>query len=576
MAKMLTDKAVEKLKTDPTKRREIPDAGKPGLYLIVQPSGRKSWAVRYRHRGKTAKLTLDGFPSLATARKLAQAALDVIAEGGDPATQKRVAKADASDERFLVKTVIADFVDQYHRRKKQNRHAGWVEALFRKNVVPQWGDRHVATITRNDVEDLIGAIDESGKRVLANRVLTALRTFFTWCVKQRSIPVTVSPCASVDALYEEVPRERVLTDDEVRWLWQACAERGQPFAHVFKLLLLTGQRRSEVAGMTEGEIDGTDWVIPAARVKNKQDHIVPLSDAARDILADVKRVRGKAGLVFTTTGVKTVSGWSAVAAAVAKRMLELGRAETGDDAFEIERWTPHDLRRTAASGMARLRIRPHVIEAVLNHRSGVIRGIAAIYNRYDYHEEKQAALQAWANRVTEIVTGKEAPGNVVQIYCEGIMTDRAGDQKLGKRLTLKELDAMALEERKAAFSERWKARRHRRPQDDAKFARFLTHGGYAADLNEFVARRHRGGRPTTPVSIDAKRAACMEMFQQILLEEFGHTIPMTKCISFLRKGEPDPFSGTIFSGIRTDATIAKSISKGRKLLDWPPLRLRKN
>lgn len=417
MAKVLTDKGVEKLKADLTKRREVPDAGKPGLYLVIQPSGRKSWAVRYRHRGAPKKLTLDGFPSLATARKLAQAALDVVAEGGDPATKKRVARAEAGNERFIVKTVLPEFVDQYHRRKKQNRYADWVERLLENNVTPKWGDRHVATITRNDVEDLIEAIDQSGKRVLANRVLTALRTFFGWCVKQRSIPLAVSPCDGVDSLHEEVSRERVLSDDEVRWFWQASDEHGQPFGPMFKMLLLTGQRRSEVAGMTEREIDGADWIIPGSRTKNKQDNVVPLSDTARDVLAGVKRMKSKSGFIFTTTGETYATGWSRATEAVAKRMLELARGETGDKAFEIERWTLHDLRRTAASGMAKLRVRPHVIEAVLNHRSGVIRGIAAIYNRYDYAEEKAVALGAWADRVDEIISGEAAPapGNVVRL-----------------------------------------------------------------------------------------------------------------------------------------------------------------
>lgn len=415
MAKVLTDKAVEKLKPDPTRRREIPDAGKPGLYLIIQTSGAKSWGVRFRHQGKSKKLTLDGFPSLAIARKRAQAALDVVAEGGDPAMQKRVAKADAGDDRFMVKTVIIEFVDQYHRRKKQNRYADWVAALLSNNVTPKWGNRHVATITRSDVEDLIEAIDQSGKRVLANRVLTALRTLFAWCVKQRNIPITASPCSGIDSLYEEQSRERVLGDDEVRWFWTACDEQGQPFGPMFQMLLLTGQRRSEVAGMTESEIDGSDWIIPGSRTKNKQDNVVPLSGAAHNILAQVKRVKGRAGYVFTTTGETYATGWSRATEAVASRMLELAREEAGDKAFEIERWTLHDLRRTAASGMAKLRIRPHVIEAVLNHRSGVIRGIAAIYNRYDYHEEKQAALQAWADRVNEITMGKEAPNNIVRL-----------------------------------------------------------------------------------------------------------------------------------------------------------------
>lgn len=411
MAKVLTDAAVAKMKPDPARRLEVSDARQPGLYLVIQPSGRKSWAVRYRYRGKPAKLTLDGFPSLGTARKLAQDAIDLLAKGGNPAEEKKAAKALAADDSLLFKNVVADFVDRYHRRDKQNRYADWVETLFRNHVTPTWGEKHIAEITPADVEKLIDKIDSEGKRVMANRVFTALRTFFAWCVKRNSIPISVSPCDGIERTYQEVARERVLTEDEIRWFWKACDEHGQPFGHMFKVLLLTGQRRSEVAGIVDKEIAGRDWTIPGTRTKNKQEHVVPLSDAVRAVLGDVKRIESKAGYVFTTTGETFATGWSRATAVIARRMIELAREETGDDEYEIERWTLHDLRRTCASGMAELRIQPHVIEAVLNHKSGVIRGIAAIYNRYNYYDEKRAALDAWAQKIEE-VTGDGQPDEV--------------------------------------------------------------------------------------------------------------------------------------------------------------------
>jgi integrase len=414
MSKVLTDAAVKNLKADPDKRREIPDARQKGLHLVIQPSGRKSWAVRYRYRGKPKKLTLDGFPSLDVARRLAQDAIDVLAKGGDPAEAKKEAKAKESDESLLFKNVVADFIEKYHRHDKKNRYADWVETLFKNHVTPTWGEKHIAEINAGDVEKLIEKIDGDGKHVLANRVFTALKTFFGWCVKRRSIPIAVSPCDGLERTYEEMARERVMTDDEIRWFWKAATEHGQPFGHMFKILLLSGQRRTEVAGMSNKEMDGTDWTIPGARTKNAQDHIVPISIAVRDVLDDVKRIQGRAGFIFTTTGETFATGWSRATKAIAKRMVELAREETGDPAFEIERWTLHDLRRTCASGMAKLRIRPHVIEAVLNHKSGVIRGIAAIYNRYDYFEEKQSALDAWGNYVTSLVEGKP-DSNVVPL-----------------------------------------------------------------------------------------------------------------------------------------------------------------
>ncbi|RWF71885.1 MAG: site-specific integrase [Mesorhizobium sp.] len=428
MAKALTGAALAKLKADPSKRLEIPDAILPGLFLIIQPTGRKAWALRYRHKGKPRKLTLGSFlagadekkagDELKKVRREAGDILESIRAGADPAAEKqetrKATKAEAEDESLLFKNVAADFVDKYHRHKKKNRYADWVETLFANHVTPKWGDKHISDITDTDVRQLINKIDAAGKHVMANRVFTALSTFFDWCAKPKNgIPVAASPMEGMEKSYDETPRDRVLTDDEIRWFWQAATKHGQPFGHMFKVLLLTGQRRTEVAAMTTKEIDGSDWIIPGSRTKNGRDNVVPISTAVQDVLDDVKTISTKAGYVFTTTGETYATGWSRATKAIAKSMLEIARKETNDPEFKIEHWTLHDLRRTAASGMARRRIRPHVIEAVLNHSSGIIRGIAAIYNRYDYYEEKQAALDAWGRYVYELVTGKKVADNVI-------------------------------------------------------------------------------------------------------------------------------------------------------------------
>ncbi|RWA76660.1 MAG: site-specific integrase [Mesorhizobium sp.] len=423
MAKALTGAALTKLKADPNKRLEIPDAVLPGLFLIIQPTGRKAWALRYRHKGKPRKLTLGNYlagadekkagEELKKVRREAGDILESVRAGADPAAEKqetrKAAKAEAEDQSLLFKNVAADFIDKYHRHKKKNRYADWVETLFANHVTPKWGEKHISEITDTDVRHLINKIDAAGKHVMANRVFTALSTFFDWCAKPKNgIPVTSSPMDGMEKSYDETPRERVLTDDEIRWFWKAATKHGQPFGHMFKVLLLTGQRRTEAAAMTTKEIDGADWVIPGSRTKNGRDNVVPISTAVQDVLDDVKRLKTKAGYIFSTTGETYATGWSRATKAIAKSMLEMAREETKDPEFSIDHWTLHDLRRTAASGMARLRIRPHVIEAVLNHSSGIIRGIAAIYNRYDYYEEKQAALDAWGRYVDELVTGKPA------------------------------------------------------------------------------------------------------------------------------------------------------------------------
>ncbi|WP_167509930.1 MULTISPECIES: site-specific integrase [unclassified Mesorhizobium] len=427
MAKALTSATLTKLK--PTKknkegevvRQEIPDGILPGLYFVIQPTGGKSWAVRYRHNGKPKKLALGNYlagldekkagEELKKVRREAGDILESIRAGADPAAEKResrkAAKAEAEDQSLLFKNVAADFIEKYHRHKKKNRYADWVETLFENHVTPKWGDKHISEITDVDVRQLVNKIDAAGKHVMANRVFTALSTFFDWCAKPKNgIPVTASPMEGMEKPYDETPRDRVLTDDEIRWFWKAATKHGQPFGHMFKVLLLTGQRRTEVAAMTTKEIDGSDWTIPGARTKNGRDNVVPISTTVQDVLDDMKAIRGKAGYVFTTTGKTYATGWSRATKAIVKSMLEIARKETGDPEHEIDHWTLHDLRRTAASGMARLRIRPHVIEAVLNHSSGIIRGIAAIYNRYDYYEEKQAALEAWGKFVIALVENR--------------------------------------------------------------------------------------------------------------------------------------------------------------------------
>ena len=204
-------------------------------------------------------------------------------------------------------------------------------------------------------------------------------------------------------------RDRVLSEAEIKWLWQACDTLGKPFASLLKLLTLTGCRRGEVAGMMRGELseDGAIWTVPGARRKNGRQHMVYLPPLAREIIAAVPRVEGKAGYLFTTTGKSPVSGWSKIKRRLDTAMLALARAERGADAA-VREWRLHDLRRTCATGMAELGIPPHIIEVALNHVSGHKAGVAGIYNRAEHSAERKAALELWAAHVEALVTGRSA------------------------------------------------------------------------------------------------------------------------------------------------------------------------
>ena len=410
-AKVLTVQSVERHKPKPERRLEIPDAALPGFYLIVQPSGAKSWAVRYRIAGKPRKYTIGRYPlfDLLAARTRAREALQLVALGQDPILVKRstaeAAKVAAEDR---VERVVTLYVD---RHLKPNGKPGYVETqegLLRNHVVPRWGQRRIGDVTKREVVALIDGLTDAGMTTGANRVFAATRALFNFALRREIIATT--PFLGLKPPLTETSRERVLTDAEVRLLWQAADVVGFPFGPAAKLLLLTAQRRDEVIRMVRSEVDGDLWTLPAGRTKNSLEHLVPLSAAAGAILNAVPRIAGSAGYVFTRTGESPVSDYTGGKARLDKAMLTLARedaAAAGRDpaAVELKPWRFHDLRRTASTGMARLGQPIHVTEAVLNHRSGTLGGLAGIYNRYQYLDEKRAALEAWAKHVEAIVGG---------------------------------------------------------------------------------------------------------------------------------------------------------------------------
>jgi integrase len=400
MARALTTKAVENLKPDPGKRIEVPDPALAGLYLIVQPSAAKSWALRYRFDGKPAKLTLGRWPSLgvAEARAAATASLEILDHGRNPAGEKK-AKAAAFDQsdRDKLAAVIELFLK---RHASHNRRGNDVAAMFRREIMAKWGSRDIQSISKRDVIEVLDAIVDRGSPVTANRLRAYLNTLFNWA-KGRDI-IQANPLDGIKPPAPEKARDRVLTPYEIRLFWQATAGMEYPFRPLYRVLVLTGQRLREVAEMTWQEVDGDTWTLPGSRSKNGDEHVVPLSPEVVAILEALPRI-GR--FIFTTTGKSPVSGFTRAKERVDRLMIETAnRTLTASaDPVAIPPFTIHDLRRTAATGMAGLRFPPHVVEAVLNHRSGTRRGVAGVYNRFNYAEEKRAAIEAWAMFVVETV-----------------------------------------------------------------------------------------------------------------------------------------------------------------------------
>jgi integrase len=391
----LTIRSVEAMKPRPV-RQEIPDSFLPGLYLIQQPSGAKGWAVRYRHQGVPRKLTLGSYPALGLkdARELGAKALRAVAEGRDPGREKILARAAKADS---VDRIVEDFLERHVRRSNRPRTAQETERLLRQHVLPRWRGRMVHEITRRDVLDILDRVVDGGAPIAANRVFAAIRKFFNWCAARDII--AASPCAGVKPPTAERARDRVLSDEELRLVWRAADKLGGTFSPLVKMLALTGQRRDEVARMRweELDLDARLWTLPPARTKNNQPHEVPLSKAALAVLQNVPRIASSPFVLTTNGGASPASGYS-------KNKRRLDALLPAD----MPPWRLHDLRRSCASGLARLGINLPVIEKVLNHSSGSFAGIVGVYQKHSFADEKRAALEAWGSFVTAVVEGKPA------------------------------------------------------------------------------------------------------------------------------------------------------------------------
>jgi integrase len=401
VTKTLTTKSVENIKPGST-RREIPDGGCHNLYLIIQPSGRKSWAARYRFKQEPVKLTLGSWPalSLQAARKAATDALHELAQGRDPAAQKFEARAGA--EALAADTVekwAAQFIELHARRKTRALTLAQYESVLRRLVLPAWRGRTVHDIKRRDVIELLEQI-ALDRPIMANRTLAVLSKFFNWlCERDR---IVASPCAGVKPPSAEHARERSLSDDEIQSLWLACDAIGGPAGPCIKLMLLTGQRHGEIVGMRRSEINGDVWVLSPERTKNKRRHEVPLCAQALAIIETMPLILGEEDFVFTSSKTRRLGNFSHAKAAIDARMKP------------VTPWVLHDCRRTVASGMARLGIKLPVIEKILNHASGSFRGIVGVYQRHDFAAEKRDALARWADHVDSLVRG-EPVGQVVSL-----------------------------------------------------------------------------------------------------------------------------------------------------------------
>jgi integrase len=386
VAKRLTDIGVRNLKPR-AERYEVPDGGARGLYVTVQPSGRKGYCVRFRFEGQPRKLTLQPGIALSAARKLCADAMLQVAQGIDPAKAKKEAKQRAAiAKKGTLRAVCEEYFAQ-PEAKALRTHCERRRVMERLVLSSPLASRPVDRITRPELLKLLDAIQANNGSRSADLALSILRRIFGWyALNSESFNSPIIRGMS-RYKYSEHARARVLSDGELRSIWLAADGAGT-YGSLIKFLLLTACRLREATDMRWSELlDGEVWELPKERNKVKVQPLArPLSAAVRDLLATLPRINN-CPFVFTVNGTRPISGFS-------------WRKERFDKICGVQGWVIHDLRRTSRSLLSRCGVPVDHAERVLGH---VIGGVRGVYDRYAFHAEKKAALEALAAQIHRIV-----------------------------------------------------------------------------------------------------------------------------------------------------------------------------
>jgi integrase len=395
----LTQTAIDELSLPEGKAELIVfDEALPGFGVRLREGGKRTWIAQYRIGQKQRRVTLGSVKALTPdlARKAAKAALAKAQLGTDPQLEKTEARAKAS-------TTLGAAADRYLERSMRRlkpRSYLEVERHLRQHWAPL-KEMSLHGVRRADVAARLGEIASENGPFAANRARAALSALYSWALGEGL--ADTNPVIGTHRPTEEISRDRVVSDDELRSIWEQAGDGD--FADIVRLLLLTGQRREEVGGMLHSELDVKEalWRIGPARTKNSRPHDLPLTLPALEILKARMANEGR-DFVFGS-GDGPFQGWSKAKVALDTRLLEAAQKRHGPNA-KVTPWRVHDLRRTVATRMADLGVLPHVIEAVLNHISGHKAGIGGVYNRSSYSAEKRLALELWAQHVNDVLQSK--------------------------------------------------------------------------------------------------------------------------------------------------------------------------
>lgn len=424
MNRPLTDALLRKMSPPEAGRIDLTDPGCRGLTFRLTSAGAASWSYRYKDRitGKVARVTLGSYPAitLANARKLADVYRVRVAAGERPQAERTAERVD----RAKTDRTFGALADAYLERYAKVRKRSWREdeKQLDRYVLPSWGQREAVDITRRDVLDLLDRIADGRVKVpkgtakakpapiAANRTHALLSRLFSWAVDEERLPA--SPVVRVKKRAPENPKERFLCDAELAVLWHAVDGLSATVRDGLRLLMLTGQRPGEIAGMARSEITADLWRLPASRMKAKRPHVVPLQPLALEIVSTAAQRAGDSAFILPAR--RGDEDAHMARHSMSQALGRLINAMPDDDAhasLKADPPSPHDIRRTVATGMASLGVPKEDRRAVLGHVDDDVH--ATHYDQYDRLPEKRSALAGWEAHVRAVVGLEPAPSNVV-------------------------------------------------------------------------------------------------------------------------------------------------------------------
>jgi integrase len=377
----ITDAWLRKLKP-PVEREDFRDRGTRGLQLRSSPSGVKTFSFVFRLGSKMGRATLGRYPDvdLKFARTKADEFRKLVSQGIDPRSEKRTKRR---LQEMTVELMVHEFIQTYAKPK----NSSWkqAESNLRLYLSNFYGTQPISEVTRADIHQILDDLIARDKQTAANRALAHIRKFFGWLVERGYL--NHSPADHIKPRHKESERHRVLSDAEIKAIWDAAKSMSGPYSAWLKLLLLCGQRRVETASMRRSQIIDGSWHLSATDTKNKQPHIIPLPNQAQRLVDQLIEKEGNFLIKSGRNGDRPVNGFS-------KAKLQMDRLSG------VENWKFHDLRRTVATNLTKLGIDRLILQKIINHSE---RGVTQIYDRYSYMDEKREALQKWADRLDEIV-----------------------------------------------------------------------------------------------------------------------------------------------------------------------------